>query len=128
MPMPGSYKFRVFGTPYTSESLHGSRLCHLGGLSSRCSLGTPQVDELKAPFRELVVTGRGQMAARAHCGRTLTQPYGHFDTLFVGAEFRVLVDKTREPPAFSSSGVRPSPHQSFVISSMERKRAAGALP
>ena len=49
---------------------------------------TPQGNELKAPFRELVVTGRRQMATRADCGRTLARSYGHFDALLVGTEAR----------------------------------------
>ena len=57
---------------------------------------SPQGDELKAPFGELVVTGRRQMATRADCGRTLARSYGHFDALFVGAEVGVLVHKTPE--------------------------------
>jgi hypothetical protein len=52
------------------------------------------VNELKAPFDELVVTGRRQMAARANSGRTLARPHGHFDALIVGTEAGVLVDKT----------------------------------
>ena len=75
---------------------------------------TPQGDELKAPFGELVVTGRRQMAARADCGRTL---HGHFDTLLVGTEVGVLVDKTSETMAAFK----------IVISSMARKRAAANL-
>ena len=42
--------------------------------------------ELKAPFGELVVTGRRQMAARADCGRTVARSHGHFDALLVGTE------------------------------------------
>jgi hypothetical protein len=59
----------------------------------------PQWNELKAPFGELVVTGRRQMAARADCGRTLARSHGHFDTLLVGTEVGVLVDKTSETMA-----------------------------
>src|SRR5580698_2790917 len=59
----------------------------------------PQRNELKAPFGELVVTGRRQMAARADCGRTLARSHGHFDTLLVGTEVGVLVDKTPETMA-----------------------------
>ena len=59
----------------------------------------PQGNELKAPFGELVVTGRRQMAARADCGRTLARSHGHFDTLLVGTEVGVLVDKTSETMA-----------------------------
>ena len=57
---------------------------------------TPQGNELKAPFRELIVTGRRQMAARADCGRTLARSHHHFDTFLVGTEVGVLVDKTSE--------------------------------
>jgi hypothetical protein len=57
---------------------------------------SPQGDERKAPFGELVVTGRRQMATRADCGRTLARSYGHFDALFVGTEVGVLVHKTPE--------------------------------
>ena len=42
----------------------------------------PQGNELKAPFGELVVTGRRQMAARADCGRTLSRSHGYFDALY----------------------------------------------
>ena len=59
----------------------------------------PQGNELKAPFGELVVTGRRQMAARADCGRTRARSHGHFDTLLVGTEVGVLVDKTSETMA-----------------------------
>ena len=59
----------------------------------------PQGNELKAPFGKLVVTGRGQMATRADCGRTLARSHDHFDTLLVGAEVGVLVDKTSEAMA-----------------------------
>jgi hypothetical protein len=59
----------------------------------------PQGNELKAPFRELVVTGRWQMATRAHCGRTLARSYGHFDAILVGTEMGLLVDKTSETMA-----------------------------
>jgi len=60
---------------------------------------SPQGDELKAPFGELVVTWRQQMATRADCGRTLARSHGHFDTLLVGTEVGVLVDKTSETMA-----------------------------
>jgi hypothetical protein len=56
-------------------------------------------NELKAPFDEVVVTGRRQMAARADCGRTLARPHGHFDALLVGTEVGVLVDKAPETMA-----------------------------
>ena len=60
---------------------------------------SPQGNELKAPFGELVVTGRRLMAARADCGRTLARSHGHFDALLVGTEVGVLVDKSSETMA-----------------------------
>lgn len=42
---------------------------------------SPQRNELKASFRELVVPGRRQMAARADCGRTLARSQDNFDAL-----------------------------------------------
>jgi hypothetical protein len=39
------------------------------------------------------------MAARADCGRTLARSHGHFDTLLVGTEVGVLVDKPSETMA-----------------------------
>ena len=59
----------------------------------------PQRNELKSPFDELAVTGRRQMTARADWGRTLARSHGHFDTLLVGTEVGVLVDKTSETMA-----------------------------
>ena len=59
----------------------------------------PQGNELKAPFGELVVTGRRQMAAGADCGRTLARSYGHFDASLVGAEAGALVHKAPETMA-----------------------------
>ena len=55
---------------------------------------SPQGDELKALFGELVVTGRRQVATRADRGRTLARSYGHFEALFFGAEVGVLIHKT----------------------------------
>jgi hypothetical protein len=59
----------------------------------------PKGNELKAPFGELVVTGRRQMATRADCSRSLAGSHGHFDTLLVDTEVSVLVDKTSETMA-----------------------------
>ena len=39
------------------------------------------------------------MAARAGCGEPLARSHGHFDTLLVGTEVGVLVDKTSEAMA-----------------------------
>jgi hypothetical protein len=57
----------------------------------------PTEDELEAPLRELVVSGRRQMAARADRGRTRSQDY--FDAPLVGTETGVLIDKTSETMA-----------------------------
>ena len=59
----------------------------------------PQGNELEAPFGELLVTRRRQMAARADCGRTLSRSHGYFDALFVRTEVGALVDKTPETMA-----------------------------
>jgi hypothetical protein len=52
--------------------------------------------KLRLRFGELVVTGRRQMTARADCGRTPARSHGHFDTLLVGTEVGLQVDKTSE--------------------------------
>ncbi len=57
------------------------------------------------------------MAARADCGRTLARSHGHFDTLLVGAEVGVLVDKASETMAAVQN------RDQF----MSRKRAAANL-
>src|ERR1041385_7385748 len=59
----------------------------------------PEGNELKAPFGELVVTGRREMAAQADSGRTLARSYSHFDALLVGTEVGLLVDKASETMA-----------------------------
>jgi hypothetical protein len=55
---------------------------------------SPQGDELKTPFREWVVTGRGLMAARTDRGGPLARPHEDLDTLAVGGETGSIVDKT----------------------------------
>src|SRR6516164_5680284 len=57
---------------------------------------SPERNEFKPPFRELVVAGCRQMAARADCGRTFARSQDHFDALLVGTETGVLIDKTSE--------------------------------
>ena len=59
----------------------------------------PQGNKLKAPFHEVVVTGRRQMATRADCGRTLARSHGHFDAVLVVTEAGVLVNETPETVA-----------------------------
>src|SRR5262244_233036 len=55
---------------------------------------SPERNEFKTSFRELVVAGCRQMAARADCGRTFARSQDHFDALLVGTETGVLIDKT----------------------------------
>jgi hypothetical protein len=60
---------------------------------------SPQGNELEAPLAELIVSGRRQMAARAHCCRTFARSHDYFNTLLVGTETGVLIDKTSETMA-----------------------------
>ena len=60
---------------------------------------SPLRNELVAPFSELVVSGRRQMAARADCRRTSARSHDHFDAPLVGAETGVLIDKPSEMAA-----------------------------
>jgi hypothetical protein len=55
---------------------------------------SPQGNELKAPFGELVVTGRRQMAARADCGEPLRGRTATSMLFLIGTEVGVVVDKT----------------------------------
>jgi hypothetical protein len=59
----------------------------------------PEGNELKAPFGELVVPGRRQMAARTDRGGSLARPHHDLDTLLVWTEAVVLVDKSLEAVA-----------------------------
>src|SRR5262249_58513529 len=80
---------------------------------------SPQRNELKTSFRELVVAGHRQMAARADCGRTFARSQDDFDALLVGTETGALIDKTSEMMAAvqdrgqfhgaKPSGGKPSP-------------------
>jgi hypothetical protein len=54
----------------------------------------PERDKHKAPFGELVVTGRRLLAARADRERTLARAYGNLDTLLVGTEAGTLVNES----------------------------------
>jgi hypothetical protein len=58
-----------------------------------------QGNELKTPFCELLVTGRGLMAARTDRGGRLARPHEDLDTLAVGGESSPMVDKPPEPMA-----------------------------
>src|SRR5262249_54313817 len=55
---------------------------------------SPQGNELKAPFSELIVAGRRLMAARADRGRALARPHGDFDALVVRTEPGAMIDKS----------------------------------
>jgi hypothetical protein len=59
----------------------------------------PKRNELETALGELIISDGRVMAARADCGRTLARSHGHFDTLLVGTEVGVLVDKTSETMA-----------------------------
>ena len=84
---PGNF-FNNDGTAATAiDTTHGVQQEHEE---------SPERNKLKAPFGELVVTGRRQMASRADCDRALSRSYGYFDALVVGTEVGVLVDKTPE--------------------------------
>jgi len=60
---------------------------------------SPQGDELKAAFGELIVAGSRLMAARADRGRTLARPHGNFDALVVRTECGAMIDKSSEAMA-----------------------------
>src|SRR5215472_9645029 len=75
-----------------------ARLCCWDGVQQKDE-ESPQRNELKTSFRELVVAGRRQMAARADCSRTFARSHDHFDALLIGAETGGLIDKTSETMA-----------------------------
>src|SRR5690349_1810743 len=56
----------------------------------------PEGNELKALFPELVVTGRGPMAARTDGGGALAWPHCDLDALAVGTEASPMIDKSPE--------------------------------
>jgi hypothetical protein len=60
---------------------------------------SPKGDELEAPLGELIVAGRGLMAARALGGGTLARPHGDLNALVVGSESSVVVDESPEAVA-----------------------------
>ena len=74
-----------------------------------------------------------QMAARADCGRTLARSHGHFDTLLVGTEVGVLVDKTSETMAAvenrdqfhgaAANTAQPPTPLPYVASSLDRDKS-----
>src|SRR5438132_544491 len=55
---------------------------------------SPERDELKTPLGKMIVTGRGLVAPRADCRRTLSRPDVHFDAFLAGAEAGVSVDES----------------------------------
>jgi hypothetical protein len=59
----------------------------------------PKWYELESSFGQLIVTGRGTMAARANRGRSLTRAHGHLDALAVGTEAGLAVNETSKAMA-----------------------------
>jgi hypothetical protein len=59
----------------------------------------PQTDEFDAPLGELIVAGRGLMAARADGGGTLARSHGDLNALVVGSESGLVVDESPEAVA-----------------------------
>ena len=55
---------------------------------------SPERDELRTPLGKMIVTGRGLVALRADCRRTLSWPDVHLDAFLAGAEAGVLVDES----------------------------------
>jgi hypothetical protein len=55
---------------------------------------SPARNELKTPLGKMIVTGRGLVASRADCGRTLSRPDVYFDAFLAGAEPGMLVDES----------------------------------
>ena len=55
---------------------------------------SPEGNELKSPFSELVVTGSALMAARTDSGGSLPRPHQDLDALAVGTEASPMVDKS----------------------------------
>jgi hypothetical protein len=51
-------------------------------------------DELETPLRQMIVTRRRPVAARADRRSTLARTHSHFDRLVVGAEAGVLVNES----------------------------------
>jgi hypothetical protein len=72
---PGNFFDSHNGTAATVDAPHGVQ---------KEDEKTTRGNELKAPFKELVVTGRRRMATQADGGRTLARSYGYFDALLVG--------------------------------------------
>ena len=57
---------------------------------------SPERNELETPLGELIVSGRGLMAARADGRRTLARPHGDLNALVVGTEAGLLVNESPE--------------------------------
>jgi hypothetical protein len=64
-------------------------------LVEKVNQNSPERDELKTPLGKMIVTGRGLVAPRADCRRTLPRSDIYFDAFLSGAKAGVLVD---EPP------------------------------
>ena len=57
---------------------------------------SPEGNELKTPFGELIVTGRRSMAARTNGRRTLPRTHRDLDALMVGTEAGVVINESPE--------------------------------
>src|SRR5690349_11634414 len=55
---------------------------------------SPEGNELKTSFSELVITGSALMASRTDRGGSLPRPHQDLDALVVGTEARPMVDKS----------------------------------
>jgi hypothetical protein len=57
---------------------------------------SPQGNELKAPFGELIVSGRQLVAAGTNCPRSSARTHVDFDALVIGTETGVLINESRK--------------------------------
>ena len=55
---------------------------------------SPEVDEVKAPLGQMVITRRRPMASRTDRRRALPRPQAHFDALLVRAEAGLVVNES----------------------------------
>src|ERR1700722_3379502 len=56
----------------------------------------PKGNELETALGQLIVSGGRLMAARTNCRRTFARPHCNFNTLMIGAETGLLVNKPRK--------------------------------
>src|SRR6185369_4209960 len=77
----------------------------------------PERDKLKAPFDELVVTGRRLMAARADRDRTLARACGNLDRIVISSMVGVVSGASYDRP-----DPRPLPDRSQARSGRHGRR------